>query len=235
MRQIVNYDAFKAVFLHALQESGLPTIGEGPEETLDFRSTDRTVKVFVEPVRRALTGRFHVSGLVSWRWDALQTARTTTTEEDLLTELLGREAGARVKTERPWLRIDLELRAGLEAGQSIAMPSPATWATWHRAVTSQLRGAARLVTEDAARETGAGVQAVLAWQGEPEIHVTCTARGELRLQSLTLAAFQGIDLSRQWDDPARPRDDDPGAPLTAMFRRVRAALSAWAELAEQVG
>jgi diadenosine tetraphosphate (Ap4A) HIT family hydrolase len=74
---------------------------------------------------------------------------------------------------------------------------------------------------------------VLAWQGEPEIHVACTSRGELRLQSLTLAAFQGIDLPRQWDDPERPRDDDPGAQLAALFRRVRAALSAWAELVDE--
>jgi diadenosine tetraphosphate (Ap4A) HIT family hydrolase len=231
----VNYDEFKTAFLQALQESGLPTIGGRPaEEILDLSTTDRTVKVSVEPVRRASQRPFHISGVISWRWDALQTARTTTTEEDLLTELLGRAAAEGVATERPWLRVDLELRAGLEPGQSIPLPSPATWATWHREATSRLRGAARLVPDDASRETAPRTGAVLAWQGEPEIHVTGTSRGELRLQSLTLAAFQGIDLRRQWDDPERPRDDDPGAPLTATFRRVRAALSAWAELVDHL-
>jgi hypothetical protein len=231
----VTYQTFKAVFLHALQASGLPTIGEVPEETLDLRSTDRTVKVSVGPIRRASQRPFHLSGVISWRWDALQTARTTTTEEDLLTALLGREAGARVETERPWLRIDLELRAGFEAGQSMAMPSVATWTTWSRAARPRLQGDARLVTGDPTRHTATGPQAVLAWQGEPEIHVTCNRQGELRLESLTVSAFQGIDLPRQWDDPERPRDDDPGAPLTAMFQRVKAALAAWAELAEQLG
>jgi hypothetical protein len=134
----VNYDEFKTAFLQALQESGLPTIGGRPaEEILDLSTTDRTVKVYVEPVRRASRRPFHVSGVVSWRWDALQTARTTTTEEDLLTEFLGRAAAEGGATERPWLRVDLEFRAGLESS-----PPPATCLAEHQ--TAQLDVAGRL-------------------------------------------------------------------------------------------
>jgi hypothetical protein len=128
--------------------------------------------------------------MVSWRWDVLQTARAVTTEEDLLTELLGREHADTIETERPWLRVDIELRAGLESGQLLPMPSPATWAKWHREATRRLRGPARLVKDDSTRETPVGTKPVLAWQGDPEIHVTLHPTGELRLKSLTISAFR---------------------------------------------
>ncbi len=231
----MNYDEFKAIFLHALRESELPTVGGVPsEEILDLRSTDRTLKVYVEPVGRAISGPFHVNGVVSWRWTALQTARTATTEKDLLAELLGREDAHSVETERPWLRIDIELRAGLEFGKSIPLPSPATWAKWNREATGRLRGVERLVTEDVTRATPDGNHAVLAWQGEPEVRVTCNRRGELRLESLTVSAFQGIDLPRKWDDAKHEPDDDPDERLTAMFQRVKAALYAWAEVMDHL-
>lgn len=80
------------------------------KETLDLRSTDRTVTVYVEPIARDIGRPFHVSGAISWRWDAFKTARMATREEDLLAELLGRENVDAVETERPWLRIDIDLR-----------------------------------------------------------------------------------------------------------------------------
>ena len=116
----VNYDEFKAAFLQALLASWLSTISRVPaEERLDLGSTDRSLVVYIEPAERGLERPFHVSGVVSWRWDALQTARTTTSEEDLLTELLGRSGARGIDTARPWLRIDVQLRAALEVGRSI--------------------------------------------------------------------------------------------------------------------
>lgn len=87
---------------------------------------DRTAETVVAPLGQDVEP-FHVGATMSWRWDSLNTARTATTEEDMLTELLGREGGGRVKTERPWLRVDVTLRASLPHGKPI--PSSEVWAT----------------------------------------------------------------------------------------------------------
>ena len=71
---------------------------------------------------------------------------------------------------------------------------------------------------------------ILAWQGEPEIRFTCTRSGELRLEAIALKAFQMIALPRSWDDSDREKDNDPRGELTAMFRRVKAALMAWVDV-----
>jgi hypothetical protein len=235
MNGAMNYDEFKAAFLGALTESGLPAVGMVPAaEILDLRSTDRTVTVYVEPIGREIGEPFHVSGAISWRWDALITARTATREEDVLAELLGREDADAVETERPWLRIDIKLRAGLEFGKSIPMPPPSTWAKWSREAIGRLENIERLVSEDVTRETPEGRHAILAWQGDPEIKVTCSPVGGLRLEAISLSAFQVIELPRQWDDPEREPDDDPREQLVAMFRRVKAALYAWGEVMDHL-
>ncbi len=89
----MDYDAFKQVFIDVLRESRLPTIGFPPnEEVLDLRSTDRTLAVYVEPLDRDIGRPFHVSGKVSFRWSALQAARTRTCEEDLVSQVFGDDA-----------------------------------------------------------------------------------------------------------------------------------------------
>src|SRR4051794_8261680 len=107
----MTYDEFKAAWLSALRESGLSIMGVRPiEETLDLRTTDRTCKTFVEPLGGQHAGAFHVTAALKFRWNALQTARTNTTEEDMLGELLGLERTRRPRTELPWLRVDVALR-----------------------------------------------------------------------------------------------------------------------------
>lgn len=191
--------------------------------------------IYVEPLDREIGSPFHVSGAISWRWDALQSARTATTEEDLLTELLGREdAYDDIDTERPWLRVDLVLRAGLEYGKWLPMPSPAVWARWMEEVTGRLENVEPLVPEDVARELPDGQLAILAWQDGPEIRANCSPEGELRLESIKLSAFQLIELPRKWDSLEREPDDHPHAQLVAMFRRVKAALHAWGEVMDHL-
>jgi len=230
----VNYDDFKAAFMSALRESGLPMIGLTPEEVLGLRSADRTLTLGVEPIDRDMARPFHIAATISFRWDALQTARTATCEEGLLVELLGREGANDIETERPWLRVDIKLRAGLEWGKGIPMPAALTWAKWSKEALERLENIEPLVSEDVVRETEDGHHAVLAWQGDPELKVTCNALGELRLESISVSAFQGIDLPRTWDDPEREPDDDPHEQLTAMFERVRAALYAWGEVMDHL-
>ena len=169
----MNYDEFKSAFMFALRESQLPMIGLTPDEVLGLRSADRTFTVGVEPMDRDIGRPFHVSAAISFRWDAIQTARTATCEEDLMIELLGRDGAQGIETERPWLRIDIKLRSGLAWGKGIPMPASATWTKWSREALGRLEKIERLVSEDVVRESPDGYHAILAWQGDPEIKVTC--------------------------------------------------------------
>lgn len=230
----VNYDTFKSGFMMALQQSRLPMIGLRGHETLDPDSLNREYVVYVEPIGREMTPPFHVSASVSFRWTALLTARMTTIEEDVLVELLGREDAEGLDTEQPWVRVDTKLRAGLEWGKSLPMPSAKAWATWIRETLGRLENVERIVSDDVVREIPDGGHAVLAWQGDPRIKIRCNPDGELRLEEVEVHAFQGIDLPRQWDDSDRDHDDDPDEQLAAMFKRVRAALFAWGEMVDHL-
>jgi hypothetical protein len=223
----MDYEAFKATFLRSLAASRIPTIGsERVHETLDARSLDRICVVYVEGPDRGDAGPFHVSGEVSWRWRSIHTARTATTEEDLLSELLGRVDLDEVETKLPWLRVDVKLRASVQPTQALAMPPSAIWARWGRDVAEQFNDRMRLVPAD-----NDGRLEILGWQGEPKLTVECTEMGELRLRAIELPAFQLLELPRRWDDPDRESDEDPGLALNAMFKRVSRGLAAWRDLA----
>ncbi len=230
----MNYEAFKSAFMAALRQSRLPMIGTGGQERIDPCSLEREFVVHVEPIGRGLSAPFHVSGSISFRWDALLTARMATVERDLLTELHGRESAAGMETEQPWVRVDIVLRAGLEWGKSLPMPGRVAWADWMREIRGRLEQIERIVSEDVVHEIPGRFPAVLAWQGDPEIKLRCDANGELHLEEIRIAAFQGVDVSRQWDDPQREPDEDPDAALVALFERVRAALHAWGETTDHL-
>jgi hypothetical protein len=230
----VDYDEFKAAFMSALRDSRLPMIGLAPDEVLGLRSGDRVLTVGVEPFDRDMARPFHVAATISFRWDAFQTARTVTCEEDLLVELVGRDDAEDIETEQPWLRVDIKLRAGVEWGKGIPMPPPATWARWSREALGRLETIEPLVSDDVVRPIPAGRHAVLAWQGDPVVKATCNARGELRLEEITVSAFQGIDLPRKWSDSAHDTDEPPDDQLRAMFDRLKAAIHAWGEVMDHL-
>ena len=127
------YEQFKKVWIRALQESRLPVISvDLVEESLDLRSMRRRCRSVVESVGRRDNPSphivpFHTAASFEYAWDALQSARTASTEEDLLSKLLGWDAVAEVQTERPWLRVDVTLHASLSYGKALPMPSPAAW------------------------------------------------------------------------------------------------------------
>jgi hypothetical protein len=125
----MRYEDFRAAFDDALRESKLRMIRLWGEESLDVRSLDRSYEVHVEPLGGQDAEPFFVAATISFKWDALNTARTNTREEDMLTELFGRE-GSKRKTEKPWLRLDIRLNASLMDGQQIPMPPKRAWASW---------------------------------------------------------------------------------------------------------
>jgi hypothetical protein len=225
----VTYDEFRDVWTSALRESGLRIMHQRPTETLDLNSTARRYTVYLEPAGRQDAAPFFVAAEMSWRWDALLTARTDTSEGDLLTELLGRKGRAVAKTEPPWLRMDIGLKASLTMGQEIPMPPSSVWATWALEVVGRLNRIERLLPLEVMTEQKDGPPLILAWQGEPSLAVACSSEGKLKLSAVEIAAWQAINLPRVWSGGDHRQDEHPHEQLEAMFKRVRASLNAWME------
>ncbi len=233
----MTYDEFKHAWILARRESGLPLFSadEG-NETLDTHSLSRTFETLVEPLGGQEAEPFTIAAALSWRWDALATARTLTTEEDILTEVFGRERvwGHKPKTERSPLRVDVSLRASLPYGKAIPMPSGATWTKWAREAHGRLERIEPLVPEKTTRKGRDGRVEILAWQSDPVAKVTCGVGGELKLDSIEIAAFQIIELPRRWDDTDRKQDEHPAGQLDELFARARAALQAWMQAVDHL-
>jgi hypothetical protein len=195
---------------------------------------DRKAWSAVEPLGRQDNPPFRISAAFEYRWDALQSARTATTEEDLLGGVLGRDDARKVRTDPPWLRVDVTLRASLPYGNGIPMPSPTAWSKWAREAIGRLERIEPVVPAEVTREGRGGRIAILAWQGEPQARVMIAPDGTLRLEEIKLRSWQAIELPRKWDDPSRPPDNPPDQQLVAMFARVKAALNAWMEVMDHL-
>lgn len=226
----MTYDEFKKAWVSALRESGLSIMSLEPiEETLDLRTTDRTCKAFVEPFGGQHAEPFHVTAALEFRWDALQTARTNTTEEDMLNELLGLERTRRPRTELPWLRADVMLRASIVWGKEIPLPTASAWQRWAREMLGRLERIEPVIPIENVREGRNNLPEILAWQSEPELNVLCSPDGMLKLRGVEIATWQAINLPRKWGDTSRKPDKRPHEQLAAMFERLKVALNAWME------
>ncbi len=222
----MNYDEFKETWSLALQESGLPIGGVTPlEERLDLRTTDRHCKTYVHMFDTA--GAFHVALELGFRWDALQTARTRSTEDDMVRQLFGLDRATYPRTVVPWLRVDVTLHASTEWGKEIPLPSVEVWRGWARETIGRLENVEPLLPIEQVRESRSGGLEILAWRGEPELDVYCRRDGALVLRGVEIAAWQAIHLPRTWDDSDRKPDQGPDAQLAALYRRLKPALQAW--------
>jgi hypothetical protein len=226
----MDYETFKAVFEDALRASHLPVIGWA-NESLDLESLERTYTVHVEPLRRGDAEPFHTAATVSWRWSALQTARTVHTENELMSELTGRRR--HVRTDKPWLRVDLKLSASLMMDKLLPMPSPSTWAAWAEETAGRLDTIERLIPEKDLRQGRGGRLEVLAWRGATEVTVQCDADGALMLSGVTVEAFEVVTLPRA-DDELERKDPGPEKQLQRMFKRLTASLAAWSEVMDHL-
>jgi hypothetical protein len=226
----MNHQSFRSAFEAALRLSGLQTFGVGGHDLLDLQHLDRIHRVAVEPSGGQDTEPFLVTASLSWRWSALQTARANTTEEDVVTELLGRGDEVGIRTERPWIRVDIALKATLPHGMPMVMPGPKALRAWCRATTSRIELIESPTSEAQVPDRDDGRLLVLAWQQEePRVYAVCRSSGELMLDGVELAAWQGIEVPRILDDPDHEPDPEPAEALAAMFGRIRVALSAWTQ------
>lgn len=225
----MSYEQFKDLWVWSLGEAGLVIAGASSiEETLDLRSTDRHCKSSVKlPGDRGET--FYVTAALEFRWAALQTARTCTTEEGLVHELFGDERSQYPRTEAPGLRVDVTLRASTMWGKELPLPSAEVWKSWAREVRGRLQNVEPILPIEQVRENRKGNLEILAWRSEPEMHVICKADGTLGLSLVEVAAGQMIRLPRRWDDGSRKPDKGPHDELAALFRRLAASLRGWTQ------
>src|ERR1051325_4541148 len=144
----------------------------------------------------------------------------------MLTELFGREGASKRKTEKPWLRVDIELNANLVDSERIPIPPKRAWAAWGEEVMGRLHDIEPLAPKEKVRENKVGDLEVLAWQGEPKVELICDDAGDLWLRAVSISAMQIMSTPRIFDDPTKS-DAGPHEDLRKLFQRVRASLSAW--------
>ena len=109
----MRYDEFRDRLQGALRGAGLLLQSVGPPtETLDLASAGRRWEEYTFGSPPWDPAPFQVSARIAFAWDAVNTARAYTCEEDILTELLGRRQRY-PKTQSRWTRVDLKLYATL--------------------------------------------------------------------------------------------------------------------------
>lgn len=229
----MDYESFLAAWLHALRESRLPTIGLLGDETLDTRTLAREYTVCVEPLGGQDAEPFNITATLSWRWDSMNTMRGTFRDEDVLSEMLGRDHSAELVTENPSVRVDIKLTASAPYDKPFPLPAQTRWAAWVHETLERLDRIEPLLPRETARENRMGMLEVLGWQEKPRATVVCTEDGDLRLESVEISAGQIIELPRLLDCPDEP-DAGPEGQLGALFQRVRASLMAWMQAVDHL-
>ena len=91
----MNYDRFRTLFHEALDAAGLMPALPQSLEAVSLDRMSRTVETIVE-LGAQQPRPFCATVTLGWEWDAALAARSATTEEDLLTELLARRRGLQV-------------------------------------------------------------------------------------------------------------------------------------------
>jgi hypothetical protein len=219
----MDYSNFLLTWDNALNTAGLNSPGLFPEQSVGLRSMDHTYHAFVPfGLIDHRFSSFHVTVELSWRWNALLSARFATTEEDLLMQIYG-EHGVHEDTDEPWLRVDFAFHASLKKDLYALFPSPEAWRKWAEAVTSQIPPSfAEELDEDE-------YDRAFSWCGEPIIETICSSSGQFYLSSVSLPAMKAITMPRQWDDPERPLEEDPLDQLVELFTWIRKNAQLWGE------
>jgi hypothetical protein len=133
----VRYDEFRNSLLLALREADLYSSWDRLTETIDLDTMSRTWKSSFGSGPKKEVEPFHVYGMASFRWDPLDSARTHTTEEDVVTELFGRDDELPETMQRT-LRTDIVLHAKLPLDSSTLMPDGKLWRSWSARVDERL-------------------------------------------------------------------------------------------------
>jgi hypothetical protein len=147
---------------------------------------------------------FHVMAKIAFDWSPIDSARSYTCEEDLLTDILGRKQSS-LKTEPRLMRVDITLHATLPYGSTTPLPDPPTLGSWTNAVGESLDN---IFTEIKGRK--GRIIAVLGGREEVKVEIRCDAIGSLSMDGLSVSAFRIIQIPRIWDNQSR-RENEKGS------------------------
>jgi hypothetical protein len=220
----MRYDEFRDAFLRSLREAGLHSHIGRPTETVDLTTTTRRWEI---PLGDSLPQRsepFLASAMVSFKWDPFESARTYTTEEDLVTELLGRDEDP-PETMPRHLRTDIVLRATLPYDSQVPMPARQTWRSWSLRVDDAL---APFLPTDVAQHEG-GIVIVMGWRGRVQVESSCSDTGEHSLDAVSLPSWQAVVPPRIRDAVDEEPEGDIDRQLRKLAKRYRNAYDAWME------
>ena len=225
----MNYDLFCKLWHEALEFANLVNLPFQPIETVELDGMSRTHEIAVALSSTQPVSPFYVTATLSWRWDAALSARSATTEEDLLVNILGQD-GYYLVTEQPWLRVDVILNATVPLDSPLPTPDTGAWRRWAAEVAARLSPLLPIDCAEAEVPVEDGYRSrVFSSRDEPEARLRCDPDGRLYLAGVYLPAWQGIDLPRQWDNSDREPDDRPDDDLADFAARVRRALQEWEE------
>ena len=132
----------------ALQEAGLLVHdADRRVETIELADTVRRRRVYIIRAASRSTEPFRVSAEIGFDWSPVDAARAYTSEEDLLTELIGRRRLA-TRTQRRWTGVDLSLHASLPYGSTTSMPESHVVGAWSTSAGAHVQGYPRRVDEE---------------------------------------------------------------------------------------
>ena len=191
-------------------------------ETIDVADTVRSWKVSVWRATPPSAEPFHVSAVIGFEWDPLDSARAYTCEEDILTELVGRRKRP-IRTERRWTRVDLSLHASLPYRSTTPIPAPHVFSAWTAAIVEKADIAFTDIKEKSGR-----IVAVLGGHGDVDVHAHCDPDGAVSLTAVTISGFRMVRVPRVWDSSERREAErDPRDELDRLARSFRTALDEW--------
>jgi hypothetical protein len=218
----VRYDQFRDAFSDSLRAAGLHFNLGSPTETIDLGTTSRRWKAAVGYLTPQRAEPFLVSASVWFDWSPFESARTYTIEEDLVTELLGRDEDP-PETMPRHLRTAIVLHATLAYDSRVPMPGRKVWSEWSIIVEEDLTPF--LSTEAAGHEGGFVI--VMGWRGTVEVQSKCSEEGALCLSGVSLPSWHAVVPPRIRDGVDEEPEGDIERQLQKLAKRYRDAYDAW--------
>ena len=213
----MNYQEFRDLWHNALKATRLQIpYPPGPAEQINLRDMSRSYEAVLFCRTWPKCAPFHPVATIEWKWDALLSARFTTTEEDMLMQIFG-DFDIHEDSVPPRLRMDVKLSAGVPHETINPLPALADWQHWVRQASDELQSLLPTGYDDEG--------SVCAYSKPIQAAIKLLEDGKPGLEGVTFEAWQAILLPRQWDDPEKG-DPTPEVALADFANRISKAFAA---------